>query len=259
MGDTIQPGDTFVLWHPQGRRFLITLQEDGVQRVAGLGVVKAGTFLGKAWGAAVTVGDQEYRLVPPRLPDILGSMERRAQIILPKDVACILLECGVGPGDRVVEAGVGSGGLTLALAHAVGDGGRVLGFDLRGDHLQVARRNLERAGLAGRVELVAGDVVDEMKAADVDALVLDVPDPQRVLPSVASALCVGGSAACYTPLISQMEAARDAMTAAGLADVRSLEILERDWINRGTGSRPETKMLGHTGFLTFGRRVGPTS
>ncbi len=256
MGDTIMEGDTFVLWHPEGRRFVITAQE-GVQRVGGLGVVKGDMFLGEAWGASVTVGDQEYRLVPPRLPDLLASLDRRAQIILPKDAAHILVECGIGPGDRVVEAGVGSAGLTIILAHAVGETGRVLGFDLRDDHMQVARRNLERAKLLGRVELVEGDVIDELDADDIDALVLDVPDPGRVLPPLLDHLRVGASVACYTPLVSQMEAARDAMAEAGLGDVRSIEIVEREWVNHGTGSRPETRMLGHTAFLTFARRVRP--
>lgn len=254
MGDKIENGDRVVLWHPGARRFLITV-EGGVQRVGGLGVVKGDAFLGKAWGDAVAIGDEEYRLLPPRLPDTLALLERRAQVILPKDGARILLECGVGPGDRVAEAGVGSGGLTIALAHAVGDDGVVLGFDVRADHLDVTRRNLEQAGLAGRVNLVEGDITDQLKDGAVDAIVLDVPDPGRVVAPVAQRLRVGGSIACYTPLVSQMEAARDAMAAVHLADVRSLETLEREWINRGTGSRPETKMLGHTGFLTFARRV----
>lgn len=251
---TIQEDDIVVLWQAEGRRFLARAGP-GVQRIGGLGVVNVESFLGRGWGHEVTVGDRTYRLLRPRLGDVLRMLERKAQVILPKDAARILLECGIGPGHRVAEAGVGSAGLTVVLAHAVGSQGRVLGFDVRGDHLRVARGNLERAGLADRVDLVEGDVTDNLEADGLDALVLDVPDPGRVLPAVADRLAVGATAACYTPLVSQMEAARRAMEDAGFGEVRSLETLEREWINRGTGSRPDTKMLGHTGFVTFGRRV----
>jgi tRNA (adenine57-N1/adenine58-N1)-methyltransferase len=137
----------------------------------------------------------------------------------------------------------------------VGEEGRVYGFDVRGDHLRVARTNLERAGLAGRVTLAEGDIADALGEDRLDAIVLDVPDPGRVVAAVAPRLAVGGTIACYTPLVSQMEGARQALETLEFGDVRSIELIERRWLNRGRGSRPDIDMLGHTGFLTFGRRV----
>lgn len=256
--EAIEDGDVLVLWRPDGRRYLVRASRT-VEKVAGLGVVRLENFIGVPWGSQVVLGDVPFRLLRPVLTDQLAALDRRAQIVLPKDAARILLECSIGPGCRVAEAGVGSAGLTLVLAHAVGDTGRILGFDVRGDHLRVARINLERAQLLARVDLVEGDIVERLATDELDAIVLDVPDPERVLPAVAQRLALGGSVACYTPLVSQMERARVAMAEGGFAEVRSMELIERQWTSHERGSRPDGPMLAHTGFLTFGRRVGAAS
>jgi tRNA (adenine57-N1/adenine58-N1)-methyltransferase catalytic subunit len=254
VADVVEPGDRVLIWHPSGRRFLMEARP-GTHRVGGLGVVRGESVLGKPWGEPVRIGDQDYWFLRPTLRDHLLALERRAQIITPKDASRIVLECGIGPGQHVAEAGVGSAGLTLCLAHHVGPNGRIYGYDIRDDHLKVARSNLLRSGLLDRVELKQGDVADESMPRPVDALILDVPDPERVIPKVWSWLARGATLACYTPLVVQMERARKEMTAQGAVELRSMEILERSWTSHEQGSRPETSMLGHTGFLTFGRRL----
>jgi tRNA (adenine57-N1/adenine58-N1)-methyltransferase catalytic subunit len=251
---TVASGDAVLLLGPDGERHIVRARPETV-RVAGLGVVALGEFVGKPWGATVRLGLKDYRLTRPVLPDHLRSLERRAQIVTPKDAARILFETGLAAGGRVLEAGVGSGALTLALAHAVAPSGRVIALDLREDHLAVGRRNLEAAGLAGLVDFRVGDVRRGVAERDLDAAVLDIPDPEAAIAAAASALRPGGVLAVYAPLINQAQAAAHAARAAGLAETRVLELIERTWTVHERGARPDFEMLGHTGFLLFARRL----
>lgn len=227
---------------------------DSTQRVPGLGVVALRTLLGKPWGSPIQVGPTRYAALPPRLADHLKLLDRKAQIILPKDAARIVFEAGLRSGSRVAEAGVGSGALTLALAYFVGPAGRVYAYDVRQDHLDVGRRNVARAGLEDVVEFRLGDVTKEVVEHDLDAFVLDVPEPEAAVAAAQTHLRPGGVFAAYTPLVVQMERAALALRARGFVEVRSLETLERGWTVHDRGSRPDTNMLAHTGFLTFARR-----
>lgn len=225
------------------------------QRVAQLGVVNLDDLVGRRWGDRLRLGLVEYVLTRPILSDYLRRMERRAQIVLPKDAARIVFETGLNSGGRVLEAGVGSGGLTTVLAHAVAPAGRVYAYDLRSDHLDVGRRNVETAGWARVVDFKIGDVRGGVEERDLDAAVLDIPDPEAAIPVLHAALHPGAVLACYTPLIGQAERAAKALAASGYAEVRTLEQWERAWVIHERGARPDFAMLGHTGFLTFARRV----
>lgn len=162
----------------------------------------------------------------------------------------------MAPGTRALEAGSGSGALTIALAHAVGPGGRVVSFDRRADFLEIARENVERAGLASRVEFRERDVAaDGFGEEGAESVLLDVPEPWTILGVAASALRFGGGIATYTPTYNQLERTVAALGAAGFEDVESLELLERRIHVSEGATRPEFEMLGHTGFLTGARRL----
>ncbi|MBI2076926.1 MAG: tRNA (adenine-N1)-methyltransferase [Euryarchaeota archaeon] len=253
MAETIQAGDRVLLWQAEGPRRIVEARDD-TARVPGLGVLKLGELLGKGWGAKIKLGADEYVLVKPNLRDRLLALDRGPQVILPKDASRIVLECGLHAGTRVGEAGVGSGALTLVLAHAVAPTGRVFAFDNREDHLQHARRNLKAAGLDGLVEFQVADATEEFPAHGLDAVVLDLPEPEKVVPKAKAALGPSGSFAAYSPLVVQVERTVEALRKHGFIDVRSLELLERSWVVHDRGSRPDTTMLAHTGFLTFARR-----
>lgn len=252
MADAIQTGDVVLLLGPDGERHIVKATAE-TKRVEGLGVIRLVDLAGKPWGGTLALGPQSFRLVRPTLTDHLRLLERKAQIVLAKDASRIVLETGVHAGSRVVEAGVGSGSLTLVLAHAVAPTGRVYAYDLRPDHLDVGRRNLERADLAGVVEFAQGDVARDVRQEDVDAFVLDVPEPQAGVAAAWSALRSGGVFAAYSPIVAQVEGVVKELRARGFVDVRPLETLERGWVVHERGSRPETNMLAHTGFLTFAR------
>jgi len=242
-----------------GRPVVLVPLGRGPVRVGDEGVVDLTAQLGRAPGGAVSWLGREYRAVRPSLADLLGSVHRGAQIVTAKDAAHLLLLAGVAPGDHVVEAGSGSGALTIVLAHAVGRSGHVTSFDRRADFLQAARANVVRSGLDDRVTFRERDVArDGIDVHDVGSVVLDLPEPWAVLHSAHEALRVGGYVATYTPTYNQLERTVQELRHQGFDDVRALEVIERGIQVGEGGTRPAFEMLGHTGFLAAGRRiVGP--
>lgn len=229
----------------------------GAQSVEGKGVVDLSVAIGQRPGTVVDWAGSPYRVVRPTLSDLLAHIRRRAQIVTPKDAQQLLLLAGVGPGSKVIEAGAGSGALTLVLAFAVGPTGRVVSYDRRADFIDVARQNVGAAGLAERVEFRLRDIaVEGMDARGANSLVLDLPEPWAVLPAARDALVVGASVALYTPTYNQLERSVRELKALGYEEIRSVELLERALHVGEGGTRPEFEMLGHTGFLTGARWMG---
>lgn len=252
--EPLRAGEPVLLRRREGDAFLVRLAPGPVE-VEGRGVLDLGGQIGQAPGGTARWAGSEYRVVRPTLADLLGHLKRRAQIVTPKDAMSLLYLAGVGPGARVAEAGAGSGALTIVLAHAVGREGRVVSYDRRADFLEVARRNVENAGLASRVDLRERDVArDGIDVEGLDGIVLDLPEPWGVLPSARKALAIGGALATYTPTYNQLERTVRALREEGFEDVRSSELLERALHVGEGGTRPDFEMLGHTGFLTGARR-----
>jgi len=255
MDDVWSEGDAGVLLRVGAPPIFVTLAR-GPQRLGQDGVLDLSGEIGRPPGGAMTWLGDRYRLVRPSLADRFAAVRRGAQIVTPKDAAQLLYLAGVAPGGRVLEAGAGSGALTIALAVAVGPSGAVTACDRRTDFLEVARRNVERAGLAARVTFVERDVArDGVGAKDIDSILLDLPEPWAVVPSAKEALVPGGYIATYTPTYNQLERTVRALRSAGLDAVRAVELLERPIHVGDGGTRPEFEMLGHTGFLASGRRA----
>jgi tRNA (adenine57-N1/adenine58-N1)-methyltransferase catalytic subunit len=240
----------------RGHPSLLTRVAKGPQTVEGEGVLDLSDQLGRLAGGQVTWLGERYTLLRPTLVDLLGQLRRSAQIVTPKDAFQLLYMTGVGPGSRVVEAGAGSGALTLVLAWAVGPMGSVVSYDRRAEFLEVARQNVVRAGLEARVEFRERDVGTQgLDVHDIDGVLLDLPEPWTVLESARTALRIGGSVGAYTPTYNQLERTVRALRSLGFEDVRSVELIERALHVGEGGTRPEFDMLGHTGFLTAGRKV----
>lgn len=255
MGDAWAEGDRAVLVRPGASPILLSI-EPGPQTLGHEGVVDVSGEIGRPPGGTVVWLGASYRLVRPSLSDLLATLRRGAQIVIAKDAAHLAYLAGVAPGGRVAEAGAGSGALTIALAHAVGPGGRVTSYERRPDFLEAARRNVARAGLSSRVTLVERDVArDGIGPGPVDSVVLDLPEPWSVVPSAKEALVPGGYCATYTPTYNQLERTVRSLRAAGFDAVRAVELLERPIHVGDGGTRPEFEMLGHTGFLAGGRKV----
>ncbi len=182
-------------------------------------------------------------------------MPRGAQVISPKDLGAILIAADLGPGQRVLEAGVGSGALSMTVLRA---GASVVGYEIREDFADRAKANVAATlgpGAAYRVEI--RDVTEGIDERDLDRVLLDMPEPHKVLPAAAHALRPGGILLAYLPTINQTAQLRQALddhgAPFGMAETQ--EIMRRTWHVEARSVRPDHRMVGHTGFLTTARRI----
>jgi tRNA (adenine57-N1/adenine58-N1)-methyltransferase len=252
------PGDLALLLDAQGNRHLLRLVEQATLHHH-RGAVRHADVIGQAEGTLVRSNTgQPFVAVRPRLVDYLFTMPRQSGLVYPKDSAQIVMWADIFPGARVLEAGVGSGALTLALLRAVGESGQVIGYEQRGDFLALALGNVRAfgSGLAGNLLLRERDVYEGVVDEDLDRVVLDLPEPWRVLPFLPDALKTGGWVCAYTPSIVQaMQFVEALRTTRRYVQVETQEVLLRGWHVEGVAVRPEQQMVGHTGFMSLGRLV----
>ncbi|MBN1964503.1 MAG: tRNA (adenine-N1)-methyltransferase [Anaerolineae bacterium] len=220
------------------------------------GVISYDDLVGRPFGTRLlTHLEQPVWLFPPTPDDLVRHLRRESQIIFPKDLGYILLKLGVQPGARVIEAGTGSGALTLTLAIMVGGEGHVFSYDRRDDMQRVALKNLERNRLQERVTLVERDIVEGFDQQDVHALFLDVPDPWAFEAQAWAALRHGGVLGCIVPTINQVVTLVDVLHSQRWFMVEVEELLLRTYKTLPARIRPDDQMVGHTGFLVFARKV----
>jgi tRNA (adenine57-N1/adenine58-N1)-methyltransferase len=196
-------------------------------------------------------------VVRPTLSDYLMKMPRGAQILYPKDLASILIKADIFPGARVLEAGIGSGALTLALLRAIGEKGRLFSYELREDFATQALKNIRRyLGEAPHLTLHIQDVAAGIVERELDRIVLDLPEPWRVVGPALEALRPGGLFLTFLPTVPQVEKLVAALQGSGgFALIETTENLERPWQIEGRSVRPQLRMVAHSGFLTVARRV----
>ncbi|HEX5948160.1 MAG TPA: tRNA (adenine-N1)-methyltransferase [Actinomycetota bacterium] len=257
-GEPFRVGERAVLLDERGRRFLVRLEAGGTFHYHG-GALPHDLVLGSAEGTTVhsTTG-ASLLCFRPRLADFVLKMARGAQVIYPKDLGPILISADVFPGARVLEAGTGSGALTLALCRAVGPDGRVVSYERRAEFLDVARRNAE--DFFGKVpawlDLRHGDVREVAGTAETfHRALLDLPEPWSVLDEVGAVLGPGGILCIYLPTTGQVQEAVAAMREARFAEVETFEVLLRTWHVEPRSVRPDHRMVAHTGFVTIGRKT----
>lgn len=218
------------------------------------GVLRHVDLIGVPWGSPVQSHlGKKFFILEPTLRDLLLHIRRQSQIVFPKDIGYLLLRLSVGDGMRVIEAGTGSGAMTTALAWAVGREGRVFSYDRRADMIDLARRNLARVGLEGRVDFRQRDIEDGFEDRDVDALFLDLPNPQDYLGVVRSSLRSGGAFASILPTTNQVSTLLRALRDHQFGLVQVCELSLRFYKRVPERLRPEDRMVAHTGYLVFGR------
>jgi len=209
-------------------------------------------------GIAITHLDKSFRVVRPTLHDLIKyGIKRQTQILYPKEIGYILVRLGIGSGTHVIEAGSGSGGLTVALSHVVGDTGKVYTYERRLEFAKLVRQNLNRCGLGNNVEQFEGDVIEGFKQNDAHALFLDVRDPWNHVHNVANAVRPGAPVCFLAPVVNQVSMLLEALETAPFDDIEVLEILVRRWKPIPDRLRPEDRMIAHTGFLIFARQQEP--
>jgi tRNA (adenine57-N1/adenine58-N1)-methyltransferase len=252
-----QERDLVLLMVAGGKRYLFALRH-GQQLHTHLGVYSHDAIMGRPWGETVYSSLQQPGLVlEPSLTDLMTHLKRGTQIVYPKDAAYLVHRLNLRSGSRVVEAGTGSGGLTIALAWAVAPTGKVYSYEMRQEAHQLARRNIERAGLLPYTELVQENIDQGFQQRNVDALFLDVREPWRNLESVGQTLKPGGFLACLLPTTNQVSELLTGLDTHGFTDVAVEELLLRSYKPVPERLRPDDTMIGHTGFLVFARCVPP--
>ncbi|WP_226347046.1 tRNA (adenine-N1)-methyltransferase [Agilicoccus flavus] len=257
-------GDRVQLTDPKGRMHTIVL-EAGKQFFTHRGSLRHDDLISAPDGSTVTnTTGVEYLALRPLLSDYVMSMPRGAAVVYPKDSAQIVAMADVFPGAVVVEAGVGSGALSMSLLRAVGDAGSVHSFERRAEFADIARANVEAffGGPHPAWRVTVGDLVeslpDEVGAGTVDRVVLDMLAPWECLDVVADALAPGGVLICYVATATQLSRVAEAMRDhGGFTEPNAWESMVRGWHLEGLAVRPEHRMHGHTGFLITTRRLAP--
>jgi len=258
--EPFRAGETILLIDERrGKRHLVVLRP-GRAFHSDRGYFGHDALIGAPEGASVTTSlGAGYLALRPTLAEYVLAMPRGAQVIYPKDLATICLFADIGPGQTVCEAGIGSGALTLALLRAVGPSGQVVSYETREEFARGARRNIEaRLGPDVPLTVRLQDVYAGLDEQGVDRVVLDLPEPWRLVESAAGALRAGGIFCAYVPTLPQAQRTHEALAAhPAFALAETFETLIRPWHIAGLSVRPAHRMVAHTGFLTLARRVQP--
>ena len=253
-------GDRVLLIDAKQRRHLITLVASEAFH-SHTGVLDHGLLIGQEEGVTVrTTMGSRLIAVRPTLSEYILKMPRGAQVIYPKDLGPILMLADVFPGARVLESGVGSGALTMTLLRAIGPTGHVFGYELRADFAERAQRNVESfLGPDLPVSVETRDVYDGIDVDDLDRVVLDLPEPWRVVKHAEASLRPGGILLSYLPTIGQVMRLREELDGSAFGMAETLEVMQRGWHVDGQSVRPDHRMVAHTGFLTHARLLVPAS
>ena len=252
------PGERVLLVDAKRRRHLITLAEGGDFHTHA-GVLPHDDIIGQPDGATVrTTKNARLTAVRPTLAEYVLEMPRGAQVIYPKDLGPILILADIFPGARILESGVGSGALTLALLRAVGSTGHVTGYEIRDDFARRARTNVEGyLGADVPLDIEVRDIYEGIGLDGMDRLLLDLPEPWRVVKHAEAALHPGGIMLAYLPTIGQVARLHEELAGSAFGMIESLEVLQRTWHVDGQSVRPDHRMVAHTGFLTHARLLAP--
>lgn len=253
-------GERITLTDQKGRRHNIVLRPGAVFHTT-KGAIAHDAMIGGPDGTVVrSAGGQDYLVMRPVMHEFIVSMPRGAAVIYPKDAAHILMQADIFPGARVLEAGVGSGGLSIALLRAIGPEGRLISYERRDDFAAVARTNVETfyGDSPASWQVRVGDLVEIRGPELVDRVILDMLAPWECIDSIGEVLIAGGILCCYVATATQLGRTMDTIRAhGGFTEPEAREYTARDWHAEGLAIRPGHATSGHTGLLVFSRRLAP--
>ncbi|HXW95018.1 MAG TPA: tRNA (adenine-N1)-methyltransferase [Nitrososphaerales archaeon] len=252
--------DSYILVYRDRRRRWLIRPRDTPKLHTHLGILDVSALVGKEYGvtATTTLGD-ELVVLKPTIEDMVMKLARKTQVIYPKDLGLIMVKLGVHAGSRVVETGTGSGATTALLAYLVQPTGMVYTYDLNPEFQEVAKKNIEKLGLSQFVTFRVGDSRLGFEESEMDAGVLDVGDPWEVIGRMRVSLKPSAPMAAITPTTNQAEKLVAKMKEEGFVGLETVELLLRHLEARVGMTRPSNFMVGHTAYLTFGRRTSAPS
>lgn len=256
----IQDNDFIFLILDERRRWLVQAKK-GEEFHTHRGIIEFDDLIGRLYGSCVfshPYDEQGYKFyaLKPLPAEFSKFMSRKTQIIYPKDAGIILLYAGINPGSKVVEIGSGSGALTCILGHYVKPNGYIYSYDIREKSLKQAQNNVKNAGLEDIVSVQFGNIFkDDIHHEDIDVIVLDMPTPWSTIKIIKSFLKLSGSVVSFSPTIEQAKKTTFALEKQGFFEIKTVELLMRSMQIKRNATRPNTRMVGHSGYLTFGRLV----
>ena len=254
---TVAAGD-LVLLVGNDRKTAIVRMQPGIQHQTHHGVLEHDAVVGCRWGETVdTHLGYTYMVLPPSLDELIRDIRRATQIIYPKEIGYMLMKMNIGPGTRVLEAGTGSGGLTLALARMVHPTGHVYSYEVRPEIQAVAQKNLTRVGLDAAVTFQVRDIEEGFDERGIDAAILDVREPWLYLEQTHAALCGGGFFCSLVPTVNQVGVLLRHLERGPFGFTEVEELLLRPYKAVPQRLRPFDRMVAHTGYLIFSRALLP--
>ncbi|MGD8458097.1 MAG: tRNA (adenine-N1)-methyltransferase [Anaerolineales bacterium] len=248
-------GDLVQLVTGRDNSFLIRLEEGKVFQ-SHHGLIPHEDLNNILWGSRIQSHlGKTFIILQPALDDLIRALPRKTQILYPKDIGYILVTMGIGPGIKIIEAGTGSGGLTTALAFAVGREGKVISYDIEEKNTNRARDNLKLFGLEHRVTFKTRDIQKGFDENNYQAVFLDLANPETYIGIVRNSLIPGGYFGCILPTTNQVSNLITALKKENFSFIEVSEILHRYYKTSATRFRPVDKMVGHTGYLIFARKA----
>ncbi len=236
----------------RGKKYIL---KPGAEFQSDLGIVKADVLDNAQIGDEVKSHlDHSFKIVKPNVNDFIDLMERRCSILIKKDIGQVLAHTGLGAGSRVVDAGTGAGAIALHFGNVVGLEGKVFTYEVREDFAEVARRNIDNFGITN-IEVKNKNIKEGIDEDNIDLIFYHLPKPFEIFEEVMESLNVGGWLAVYAPYIDQAETSYRVAKKLGFYDIEIIETLERGLEVRTQGVRPKTRMVGHSGYLLFARKL----
>lgn len=255
MGNVVKENDNVLLYLTKKRTYLTKVKR-GATLHTHRGYIRLDDVIGRRYGEVVKSHlNTDFIILKPTIRDYIFKYTRKTQIIYPKDIALMIFYSGIGPGSIVVEAGTGTGALTSALAHYVKPTGKVYSYEIREDFLINAKKNLEKAGLIQYVKLKLKDITEGIDEENVDAVFLDLATPWLVVPHAHKALADWGVFVSFSPTIEQIVKTVKSLKENNFIAIECMECLMRKIIISSSGTRPESHMIGHTGYILFARKT----
>ena len=254
-----QEGDHALVIDRRGRRYLAHLRS-GAKFESHLGAFPHDDLIGAEPGSWMTTNRGHVLLaVTPTMSDFGLEMPRIATVSYPKDLGTILVYGDIFPGARVLEAGCGSGAMTMTLLRAIGEQGSLVSYDLRQDMIDRTRENITAMiPDTSNLTLKLGNVYEGIEEKELDRIVLDLPEPWRVVPHASESLLLGGIFVSFSPTVMQIHELTNALRIAHTFEMmETMEVLQRPWAVGARSVRPEHRMIAHTGFITIARRCKP--
>lgn len=236
----------------RGKKYVL---KPGEEFQSDLGIIKADVLDNAEVGDEVKSHlDHTFKIMKPNINDFIDIMDRRCSILLKKDIGLVLAHTGLGAGSKVVDAGTGAGAIALNFGNVVGSEGHVYTYEIREDFAEVAKKNIDNFGIEN-VTVKNQNIKDGIGEDNLDLVFLDLPKPFEIFEEVWDSLNVGGWLAVYAPYIDQAKLSYRVANKLGFYDIEIIELLERGLEIRQQGVRPKTRMVGHSGYLLFARKL----